>query len=110
MTVEIDVGLALHCLEDLGGRMCPIVKERTEAMRTVDSEACGGLSIRDTLFGFLVQATQEALKAGEKGKRKKYDDARGQMKALAYAVALIDNPYRVDVESVLAAARLEVAK
>lgn len=104
----IDVDLALHCLEDLGGRTCPIVKQRSEAMRTVDSEACRGLSIRDTLFGFLVQALVELDPLAGPHKKRTKHRLRGQVEALAYSVALIDNPYRPDAESVLAEAKMEV--
>lgn len=101
---ETDVALAHHCLEDLTGRSCPIVKQRTEAKRATD--ACEGLSIRDTLFNFAVEAAIEATSA-KKGRRK---ELRGQIKALTYAVALIDNPYRVDTGYVEVQIRLEVER
>jgi K+/H+ antiporter YhaU regulatory subunit KhtT len=104
---SVDSDLALHCLEDLG-RKCPIVTQREE-LRTV-SPACEGLSIRDTLFGFLVQTVEEMIK-------KKYEKEKhavtlgkliGQTEAFAYSVAIIDNPYRPDWRAVLEAARMEV--
>lgn len=105
---DIDVALAHHCLEDLGGRNCPIVKERSAAMRP---EVCDGLSIRDTLFSFLVQAEaelwQHKARPGKKSK-KRMARLRGQVDALAYAVALIDNPYRVTPAAAVAAARMEI--
>jgi hypothetical protein len=101
----IDVDLALHCLEDLGGRTCPIVKQRSEAMRPIDSEACGGLSIRDTLLAFLSQAIGEAPREPSKKRR---HQLYGQIDALKYAIALMDNPYRPDVEAVQREAEMEV--
>lgn len=105
---EIDVGLALHCLEDLGQRSCPIVTERTEALRP--SEACAGLSIRDTLFLMLIETVEESMEP--KYRKSKHGvtlgKLQGQMQAFAYSIALMDNPYRPDWAKVLVAARVEV--
>lgn len=80
------------------------MKQRSDALAP---DVCEGLSIRDSLFEFLVQAIQECVKYEGKKKRR-WDRAYGQQQALAYAIALIDNPYRVLTEPVVAAARLEV--
>jgi hypothetical protein len=106
--MTIDTELARHCLEDLGGRSCPIVKQRTVAHTVLEEGPCAGLSIRDTLLSFLVQALEERDEYEEQGLKKLYNRAYGQVEALTYAVALIDNPYRPNGEAVLVAARLEV--
>lgn len=90
--------------------MCPIVKQRADAMKP---DVCEGLSIRDTLFGFLVQSTSELAQheARDGGKSKKrVARLLGQQESLAYAVALIDNPYNVEPGKVIDAARMEVDK
>lgn len=102
--VATDSDLALHCLEDLGGRTCPIVKQRADALKP---DVCDGLSIRDTLFSFLVQAIKQEKKAKKKGKQMKAANLSGQISALAYAIALIDNPYRVNPEGVMIAAETD---
>lgn len=101
---EIDVGLALHCLSDVGSvssPSCPILAERTLAMK---DDVCDGLSITDSLFAFLVQALQEERTCEKKGERNRL---LGQVEALSYSVALIENPYRPDVQGVLARATAE---
>lgn len=101
----LDSDLALHCLEDLGGRKCPIVKQRADAMKP---DVCEGLSIRDQLFAFCVQACKQAMKRQRKGKKPVEESGLwGQANAFAYSVALIDNPYRPDYEGVLNAAKME---
>lgn len=79
--------------------------ERTRAFQP--SEACDGRSIRATLFDFAVEASVEVLTTSSKKRR---HELRGQIAALTYAVALIDNPYRVDTGSVELRIRLEVEK
>jgi hypothetical protein len=100
----VDQELAHHCLQDFGSvnsPNCPIIKERTLVMA---DNTCDGLSIRDQLFSFLVEAVQEMADAAEKGKKRRLAKAEGQVAALTYAIALMDNPYDVDVEGVLAQA------
>lgn len=101
MTVNVD--LAHHCLQDLG-RPCPITQQR---MAAFDPNACDGLSIRDTLYDFLKQAIEEFFSVINR-KPKRARELKGQIQALSYAVALIDNPYAVDTEAVMRAARMEV--
>lgn len=64
-------------------------------MRT-PTDACEGWSIRDTLMAY-IQDIQSELKRA-KGKHKAR--LRGQHDALAYVVAMIDNPYAPSVEAV----------
>ena len=99
---SIDADLTRHCLEDLTGRSCPIIKQRAAAK--TESDACEGLSIRDTLFNFAVEAIIERQTAKPKRRR----ELKGQITALTYAVALIDNPYRVDTGYVEVQLRVEV--
>lgn len=108
---EVDSGLALHCLEDLGKRVCPIMTQRAAAL--TPSAACDGLSIRDTLNEFLVQACVDMLvnEGSTKAKRiKKWHVAYGQAQALAYTISLMDNPYRPDWPARLEEARMEASK
>lgn len=104
--MTIDVGLALHCLSDLGSvnsPSCPIIAERTLVM--APQEACEGLSIRDTIVSFLGQAIeQEYSIRSSGGSNKKLHRVLGQQEALAYCAALMDNPYRPDSDSVRAEA------
>jgi hypothetical protein len=104
--MPVDSDLALHCLEDLGGRKCPIVKQRADAMKP---DVCDGLSIRDTLFSFLCQAIGEEFQLKARGgNKKRIARILGQQEALTYAIALIDNPYDVNTNRVREAARMEV--
>ena len=85
------------------------MKERTEALRP--SEACNGLSIRDTLFNMLIETIEEIADIGlelDRKKLKKVNRLQGQVQAFTYSIALMDNPYRPDWEGVLQAARVEV--
>lgn len=102
---EIDRDLAAHCLEGLGGRRCPVMEQRNAAR--VPSDACDGLSIRDQLFEFCVQAQQEVRKRYGKKKKASFHREFGHAKAFAYSIALIDNPYMPDWEAVLDAAKKE---
>lgn len=105
---EVDKDLAAHCLEDLGTvtRGCKIVQE-LGAFRN-PTAACEGWSIRDTLYEFLKQAIQEFFKKMEKGKTGRARELKGQILAWGYAVAMMDNPYRPDLEGTIRAARMEV--
>lgn len=59
--------------------------------------ACDGLSILDQLESWLDQSWVELCKAHEKGKKKKYLQAKGSYQALLHTVALVKNPYNPDV-------------
>lgn len=73
---------------------------------------CDGLSIRDQLYSFLVEAVEQRNKAYDKNLKKprwmiSHANAEGQVAALSYAIALMDNPYEVNCEKVLADAEME---
>lgn len=104
--MSVDVDRALHCLEDLGTvkRGCKILMEKNHVNRP--TEACEGWSIRDTLFDFLVQASRERAILEGKSRPKKTARVEGQIQALSYSIALMDNPYNPDAEGV----RMEAEK
>lgn len=105
---EVDKDLAAHCLEDLGTltRGCKIVQE-LGAVRS-PTAACEGWSIRDTLYEFLKQAIEEFFDCMQAKSLKKAREKKGQILGFGYSIALMDNPYRPDLEGTIRAARMEV--
>jgi hypothetical protein len=61
------------------------------------------------LYEFLKQSIREFEKASKKGKKRRSRIAQGEIQALSYTVALMDNPYRPDMEGVMTAARMEAS-
>jgi hypothetical protein len=103
---NINVELAQHCIEDVGSvnsPICPIIEQRSR---------CEGLGLTETFFDFLVQAMMQRDEIGrEEGKQKRHwHELHGQVNALIYVVAAIENPYDPDMEAVLARAEEEATE
>lgn len=103
---NIDHERVEHCLEDFGSVNspdCKIIKERS---------VCAGFGLTDRLFDFMVQAMMERDALGrEEGKQKRHwHELHGQVNALCYVVAEIENPYNPDMEDVLARAEMEATE